>query len=407
MGYTRDAFHGVSWQGLLKIITTLTTAGKIFVLARLLNPVDFGIFSLVAIALGLMESFTETGINTTIVQSAKSVRYFLDTAWVISIFRGFVIGILMILIGFGMKNFYQEEQLISLVAIAAFIPVIKGFINPAIVSLHKDLNFFKDALYKLALVVTDATAAILLALVFHSVWALILGMMVAAIAEVFISFWFFSDRPQFCFIKSRAWEIFHNAKSLNITAILDYTIQNVDNLLIGKLVGTQALGYYANGYSLSQKFNLDFSKSVQHTTFPIFTRMQNQKVRLTKAFLKSTAISLLLFICLSVPLIFFPHLVVTVVLGGEKWLAVEPILPLLAIAGLIQSFTVLSSSLLTAEKEYRWLNLALLTNVVTLIPLLFLLAPRFGLLGGVYAVVLSRVLTLPVSGLGIWKTLRR
>src|SRR5258708_5364169 len=110
MGYTRKALHGVGWNSVLKILSAFVTAVKIFALARLLTPTDFGLFSLVAIAIGLIEATTETGINTTIVQSAKSVHYFLDTAWVIAIFRGLVISIVMIGLGFFMQQFYQEQQ---------------------------------------------------------------------------------------------------------------------------------------------------------------------------------------------------------------------------------------------------------------------------------------------------------
>ena len=85
MGYTKNAISGFSWQTLLKLIQNGLSVIKIFVLARLLSPNDFGMFSLITIALGLVEAFTETGINFTILQSKKSVRYFLDTAWVIAI----------------------------------------------------------------------------------------------------------------------------------------------------------------------------------------------------------------------------------------------------------------------------------------------------------------------------------
>jgi O-antigen/teichoic acid export membrane protein len=403
MGYYQKVLHGVGLETALKIATTVITMLKIFVLARLLIPRDFGLFSLVAIALGLMESLTETGINTTIVQSSKSVSYFLDTAWVIAILRGLVISILMILIGFWMKQYYHEDQLLNLVTLAACIPFIKGFINPAIISLRRDLNFFRDTLYRFSLLVVDAVVAIGFALFFHSTVVFILGMLVASVYEVIISFVLFRNRPRFNYIKSRAQEIFHNAKHLNVTAISNYVIQNVDNLLIGKYVGISDLGIYANGYSLSHKMNSEFSKSIQYATFPIYVKIAGDEKRLEKAFWKSTLNSMAFFIAISLPFIFFPQLIF-VLLPKAKWVGVDLILPRLIIAGLIMSFTILASGPFIARKDYFWFNLHLVLNCVLMIPLIMIGSTRFGLSGAVNAVLFTRLVTLPIVGIGLWKT---
>lgn len=404
MGYARHAIRGVGWNTILKILTAVVTAGKIFVLARLLSPTDFGLFSLVAIALGIIEATTETGINTTILQSKKSVGYFLDTAWVIAIFRGLVISILMILIGFAMQRYYQEQALFFLVSVASFVPFIKGFINPAIIALRKDLRFFQDSVYNFSLVVVDAVFAIIGAFLLHSVFAFIYAMIIAAIFEVGISFFIFRDRPHFHYLANRAREIFANAKGLNISAILSYLVQNVDNLLIGKIVGVTPLGIYANGYSLSHKLNLEFAKSVQHAVFPVYVRITDDAKRLQRAFWRSTGYSLLGITLLSLPLFLFPKTLVTLFLSS-KWDAVVPILRPLLIAGLIQGAITLASNVMIARQQYVWTNLAQFVNVVVLVPLLFILGGQAGLTGAVYAVLISRMCTLPFVGLGIWHAL--
>lgn len=386
----------------------MATAGaaavKIFFLARLLSPHDFGVFSLIAVLIGSLESLTETGINTTIVQSERSIRYFLDTAWVVSILRGLVIAILVLLSGLAMRVIYHEDVLLSLAAVAAFVPFIRGFINPAVVELYKKMFFFRDSLYRLSLVLVDMLAAILFAFVFKSAVAFLLGMMTAALFEVTITFVLFKDKPRFVYIASRAKEIYQNMKSLNLSAALGYGVQNVDNLLVGKVVNTTALGLYAQGYSLSHKFNLELAKSVQHATFPVFSRISKDSIRLRLAFWKSTLTAMAGFTIISLPLILFPHFIVMVILGGGKWSGVEPILPLLAVAGLIQSFVLLSQNVFTAIKSYFWLNVSLLVNLVSLILFILWLAPAGGVMGTVNALVISRLLTFMVVSLGLWQT---
>jgi lipopolysaccharide exporter len=404
MGYSKHAFLGSSWNSLVKVLTIFVTAAKYFLLYRLLTPHDFGLAQYVIIAIGILESFTETGINTTIVQSKKSITYFLDTAWVISILRGLLISILMILSGFWMRNFFHEDGILLLATVASFSPLIKGFINPAVVTLYKDLRFFRNSVYLFSLVFVDAVAAITFAFLFRSVFIFVYAMIVSALFEVVISFLFFTDIPRFNFLKSRAQEIFANARGLNLSAILSYLNENIDNLLVGKVVGTTGLGIYSNGYSLSHKFTLQFAKSVQYGTFPIFVKISDEKKRLQRAFWKSSLVSLGIFAIVSIPFMLFPAFVVQI-FAGDQWGAVVPILRPLVVASLIQSFVAMSTALFTATKNYTWLNGMMFINFVSLVALVVILGSQYGLQGSVWGVLLSRAIVLPFALLGIWSIL--
>ena len=395
--------RGTSWNGLYKILAAAIVLFKTSILARMLSPEDFGVFSLILIALGLMEAMTETGINITILQSKQSVRYFLDTAWVIAIARGFLIGILMILSGFGMRWFYADQQLLLLIGIASLIPVIKGFINPAIVQLQKEFSFFYDSLYRLSLTIFEAIGMIVFVWITDSVLGLIAGIIFAAFAEVIVSFIFFQTRPQFAFISSRAKTIFNNAKGLTLTAALSYIEENVDNLIIGKLLDTGKLGLYDRGYTLTHKV-LEVPRTVYHSTVPVYVQITEDTQRLRKAFLRSSIPTLVAVTGALLPFFFFPETIVEIILG-DQWLAVIPILPLLAVAVWTQTVNVLFRSLLISVKSYRYINGSLLLTVISLIVFLLWLTPLRGLEGAVVSVILSRVLGMPFLFWGIWKAL--
>jgi O-antigen/teichoic acid export membrane protein len=287
MGYTKNAIAGFSWQTILKLATSAMTLVKISILARLLSPTDFGLFSLTAVALGVTESLTQTGINLTIIQAKESIRYFIDTAWVIAIIRGLIIGCVMLVLGWGISNWYQEPALLLLIGVAALVPVIKGFINPAIITLHKDMRFFHDSLYRFSLSFIEALVAVIAGFLLHSVWALVIALIGTAIFEVLISFIFFTDKPRFRYYASRAQVIIRNGKWLGLATILNYLNENADNVILGKIVGTHSLGLYQNSYALSHKVNYDVAKSIHHGVIPIYAKINTQAQRLNPAFYKA------------------------------------------------------------------------------------------------------------------------
>jgi len=406
MGYTKQAMHGFGWQTFLKFVSAALVIGKIAVLSRLLTPEDFGIFAIVAIALGLVEASTQTGVNTTILQSNRSISYYLDTAWVIAIVRGLIIAIVMTVLGFGLSIYYEKESLRFLVAIAALVPLIKGFINPSLILLQKEFLFLREALLKIGLLVAEILVAIVIAFYFHSVLALIVGLIAAALLEVFLSFKLFADRPSFFFRTSRAKEILINAKGLSPAALLSYILDNVDDLIVGKIVGAYQLGLYHNAYSLAHKPHYDMSKALGHSVFPVYTKIVDDRIRLRKAFVKSSLAFMGFAFFVTLPAIIFPTQLVAIVLG-EQWLSVASVLPLLAIAGLLHSGNNLVYNLLMATKRYAILNMHLFFSMITLIGSLIYFVNLNGLIGSGQALLVARGITLPILIFGLYDIFRK
>ena len=405
MGYTKNAVSGFSWNGIVTIATAAVTALKLVFVARLLDQRDFGLFAFVSIALGLTDSITQTGINITIIQAKESIKYFVNTAWVIAIIRGLIIGLLMIALGVGMANFYDENSLTILVAIAAFVPIIKGFINPSIITLQKELRFFRDSVYKFSLVVVEASLAVLLAWQLQSVYALIFSIISAAIFEVIISFVFFKVKPIFEYIPNRAQQIFKETKGLSLSAALSYLSENIDELILGRTLGTNVLGIYHTGYSLSHRPTLGIAQSLSASTFPVFSKINSDIPRLRTAFIKSTlALSGILIIAL-IPLIFFAEPVVRIILG-EKWLSVIPVLPWLAVAGATQALTITCYNLLINLRQYKTMNWHRVISILIFVPILYWASIQYGLLGAGIAWVITRVLGLPVAMYMVIRRLR-
>jgi O-antigen/teichoic acid export membrane protein len=402
MSYFKNALQGFGWQTALKILTALITLLKISILARLLNPDAFGLFSLTVIALGLSEAAAQTGVNITILQSKKSVAYFLDTAWVISIIRGLLIAIWMILIGFGMKFYFDSPQLIILVALASLIPVIKGFINPSIIIMRKNLYFFKDSLYRFVLALAEGLLAILFGFWLKSVEALILSLIGAALIEVLISFSFFDLRPKFRYLKSRASIIFSNAKWLSLSSLLGYLNDNLDDLVLGKMFGTYSLGLYHNAYALTHKANYDLAKSINHGTLPIYTKIANDKKRLLSATFKTFGWSSLLLLMTSSLLILFPQLLVEIILGPQ-WLAAVPMIKWLALAGVVHSLALLGYTFFLATASYKFLNLHQVINLIATISLIIVGGLKAGLIGSIIGLSIGRALALPIIFYGIYQ----
>jgi len=405
MGYTKSAIAGFSWQSALKASTIGLGVIKMMIVARILSPADFGLFSLVTIALGVAEATTETGVNFTIINSEHSVKYFLNTAWVIAIVRGFIIGLLMLVSALFLSDFFDQPSLLLLISMASLVPVIKGFINPGIVSLRKELRFFSESGYHFARLVAETLFAIVLTVVTQNVSALILAMVGAALFEVVISFAFFEMRPHFQYLHSRGKIILGHAKGLSLNALLSYLNENLDNLLIGKITSPYALGLYHNSYSLTHKVTHEFGKSAAHGTFPIFSKLVNQPLRLQRAVWRSTAGTMAVTVLAAVPFLIWPQLIVWVL--GAQWTEAVPLIRILVLAGLLQTFSSLMYSYFVSIQAFALVNWHLASTVIVMAISILVLGSQYGLIGSVSAILISRLITLPIILWGVHRIWQR
>lgn len=395
MGYSQQTLSGFSWQTVLKFVISGITFVKIIILARLLSPTDFGIFSLVAIALGITEAITQTGVNITLLQVKDDLKSYISSAWVISIVRGFFMSLVMIILGFILKSYYNQAQLLPMTTMAALIPVIKGFINPYVISMQKDFKFRKETIYYATLQIFESVASIALALLFQNPWIFIIAMLLSACLEVIMSFALFLHRPRWSYNKTKGTAILKHTRHFSVNALFSYLLENVDNVIVGKILGTSNLGIYQNGYAIGHKVNYDFAKSFNHSALPTFTKIIDDKVRVRRGFIRLLTLTVGLVLVASLPLLLFPDPLVRLALG-DQWLDIIPILPLLVWAGIIQSAVIIHYTVLYALKKVPAINMHLIVSFVMLVPAIIIGSQTLGLYGATLAVLLTRLVCLPL-----------
>ncbi len=406
MGFYKDTVKGVSWVIAQRWVIRGLTFIRIAVLARLLTPSQFGIFGFANISLGLLEIITETWINVFLVQEKGEIDNYLNTAWVISIFRGFLIFLLM-LIGSGpISHFFGSPQSKDMILILSLVPLIRGFINPAIAKMQKLLQFKKEFYFRSVLFVIESLVSVVIALIYRTPVGLAVGVLVGSLFEVFLSMWLFFPRPRLTYQSSLAGIILNRGKWITAAGIFNYLFQNGDNLVVGKMLGAASLGIYDFSYKISSAPISEISDVISRVTFPVYVNISSRLPRLVSAFIKTSLIVSVFSVTLGVFIFIFARPIVLFVLGSG-WLAAVPVLKILSIAGAAKSVTNTIYPFFLATKNQNYITVITLVSLIglgiSIIPLIHL----WGLIGAGLAVIVGAFSTLPVSFYFIFKILHR
>ncbi len=396
MGYFKDTLKGLSWMGGLRGSTRAIAFIKILVLARILSPNEFGLFGIAMLFLSLLEIISETGVNIFLIQEDKNIDSFVDTAWVVSILRGTLIALILFLFSPVVSRFFNSPQSLNVIYLISLTPLIRGFINPAIVKFQKNLLFAKEFVFRLLIYILDASVAVIVALITHSAVSLVYGLLAGAVFEVLASHLFVKPNPKLRFIKDKLKLIVNRGKWITFAGIFNYLFENIDDAVVGRLLNTASLGTYQMAYKVSSLPMTEVSDVIQKVTFPVYTKIAGDKERLKKAFLKSLFSTTLIVLPIGLVLFFFSREVALVLLG-PKWLAVVPVIKALSFFGVVRAVTETTYPLFLSLKKQNYVSLITLFSILGLIITIYPLVKNFGIVGAGFSSLMGALFAVPVT----------
>lgn len=395
MGYTKIAIKGISWMSIFRIITRALSFLKIAVLARVLTPSQFGVFGIASLALAFLEILTETGVNIILIQAKKDIKEYIDSAWVVSIIRGVIISIVIIISSPFIASFFKTPEALGILLLISIVPLIKGFINPAEVKFRKELNFSYEFWFRSFIFLVDSVVVVFFALITHSVYSLVFGLLAGAIVEVIVSFILIKPIPKLKFKSNYLKEIFHKGKWITAYGILNYFSENGDNIIVGRVLGSSALGIYQMAYKISILPISEVSDVISQVVFPVYTKIEGDIERLIKAYLRTIAVIFVGALTIGMLVFLFPTEIVRLILGPQ-WLSAAPVLKILAIYGILRTIAGPSSALFLSRGKQNYVTAMTFIRFLTLIITIYPLVLMYGMIGAGYSALISVLAELPV-----------
>jgi len=397
MGYKKDAIKGFSYLGAFRIVTRIVSFIRTAVIARILSPSQVGVFGIATIVLSFMEILTETGINIFLIQKKEEIDKYISTAWVTSIARGWIIALIIFLWAPFISQFFQIQESLSILQLIAVVPFIRGFINPSIAKFIKDLSFHKEFYYQTSIFFVESLFSIILIFIYPTPLSLVWGLITGAIFEVILSFFLASPRPALLFEFEKLKEVLARGKWLTLTGIFNYLYHNGDDVVVGKLLGTSALGLYGMAYKISMLPISEGSDVIGRVTFPVFTKISDDLPRLKKAYIKSLILIAGLVIPMGSIFYFFPREIIAIILG-EKWLDAAEVLQVLALFGVIRALSISVISPLYALEKQEYITIITLISFTGMAATIIPFVSLWGIVGAGYAALSGTIISLPVIG---------
>jgi len=387
------AIHSIAWVGLSTVIIRILNFSTKIILARLLVPEDFGLLAIGLLAINTIGLFRDFGFGASIIYLKDDSKDHLvaNTAFIMLPIVAIVLFILAYLFAPHIALFYNTTLVEPIIRVLAFTFVISSFGTVPSILLEKELEFKKKILPETVPIVGYACVTIVLAINGYGVWSLVCGQIVSAVLNV-ILLWIVSDwRPTFHFDRTIALKMFGYGKNILAASVVIFFITNLDNGVIGRILGMEALGFYTIAYTISNLPATQITHLVGRVMFPTYSKLQDNKEALGRAYLKTFRMVSMLSIPATLGILIIAPDFIEIVLK-EKWMPAVPALQVLCIFGLFRSIAATTGSIFQATGRPDILFKTSLLQLIITVFLIFLLIDPYGIVGVSWAVTIPIII---------------
>jgi O-antigen/teichoic acid export membrane protein len=370
---------GLRWTGSSQVVQQVLNLGWSVVMAHLLLPSDFGLLAMASVFTGVAYFVLDMGLSTAVIQRPSLEEHQLSSIFWLNVLLGFCLTLLGIASSWPIATFYGDPmvQPVTVLMSCNFLLFSLGTTQNAL--LTRKMEFRILEVRNLGSLLIGSTVSIGFALLGFGVWSLVARVLVASLVGVFL-LWFAADlRIKLHFQWADIQEFIGFSIEVLIANLVGYVGRNADNLLIGRFVGATNLGYYSLAYNLMMFPVQRFTQALVSVLFPTFSRMQEDRETLINAWFKAARLLTVLVAPLMFGLAALTQPFVLVVYG-QKWLQVVPVLQFLSVSGLVLSLAYLDSTLLIALGQSA-LRLKLVSAGVAVSLIAFALGLPFGIVG--------------------------
>jgi lipopolysaccharide exporter len=373
------------------------------IVARLLAPDDYGLFGMAMSALATMSSLTDMGLAVYIIardfESPDEIDVYLNTVWTADLGRRLLLTLLLLAATYPTALFYGDERLCALLPVVALAPLIQGFQNIGLVLYRKRVEFSRIIWYEQTCGFISFLMAILVAVVFRNVWALVAALLGGAFVSTVLSYVFHPYRPRLAFDHRAFRNSFNFGKHMFVVGGMTLVTTTADNIALGRMVGVEVLGIYVLAYGIASLPVGIIGNVASTVMIPAYAELKTEdQSRLGTAVARAFAVcSSLLFVIMLPIFVFSKELIL--VLYGSQWEKAIPILQVLILLGLARGLVHTLSPLMIGANRPDLDAKAKTFEAFLLLVLLYPLIRQWGAMGAAWAGVIVYFVTFLIR---IW-----
>ncbi|TMO67086.1 colanic acid exporter [Pseudoalteromonas aurantia] len=356
-----SALKGVSRVALSTFSKGGLHLAQLIILARYLTPFELGVAAILNLVIGFTQVFGDAGLSNAVIYHTKLTDNQLGQLYVINVTLGLILTISLALLSDPIAVFFAMPLLSELLYVLASVFFIRSLSQQILARLQQKMHFDMIAKVDISAQLTGFLAVVLAVNYEAGIWSLVIGQFVLVVSSSMLLFIVgaqYITRP-----KRIVWSQIKHPVKYGLyqcgEALINFSSAQVDQVLVGKLLGPEKLGVYAYIKDLVFKPALQLiNPIVNKVAFPVMVNFKEGNA-IHGMYLSMLKVLSLINIPLYGLMAAFPEIILEMTFG-EKWIEHSAVLQWLALYMLVISLVNPVGVLLRAVGKVKrafWWNI--------------------------------------------------
>ena len=355
------------------------------ILARILTPADFGLMGMLAVFIGIAQTFVDSGFSSALIRKSDCTQTDYSTVFYYNLAASILVCGILIGVSGLVSSFFSEPRLQLMLQLLAIGVIVNAFGVIQLAILTKAVNFKLQALVSLLASAGSGIIGVLLALQGFGVWSLV-GLSLSRSALTSMLLWRVTGwKPLLTWSRESFQKLFGFGGKLLVSVLMETTFKNLYFVVIGRYFSAAELGYYTRADQFRALPAENLAGIIGRVSYPVLSSIQHDKVQLKRAFQKLLRSTMVLTFMIMMGLAANAKpLVLTQI--GEKWLPAVGYIQMLCFVGMFYPLHTLNLKLLQVQgRSDLFLRLELIKKILA-IPTIII-----GIMFGVRAMIISLI----------------
>ncbi|KAA0565835.1 lipopolysaccharide biosynthesis protein [Bacillus sp. CH30_1T] len=318
-------FNGFLWMLSGNGIQGVSQFLVLIILARLLEPSEFGVVTAAMVVIGFSIIFSSLGVGPAIVQRPVINDNHISTAFNLSVFLGIIFTLSIFSLSGYISSFFRMKELENVLKILSFTFLIQGFYTTALSLLERELQYKTISLINgLAYILGYGLTGILLGLNGYGVYALVIAQIAQETIKLLLITKYQKHNKEIKIRMQAIKELMYFGGGFTVARIFNYLALQGDNLVVGRSLGSEALGIYGRIYQLMALPATLFGQVVDKVLFSAMAKIQTEQDRLKLVYKRGVVLVSMVAIPVSIFAFMFSGEIISVLLGNQWYEAKLP-----------------------------------------------------------------------------------
>ena len=259
-----------------KLLTFLST----MILARLLLPEQFGLVGYCLITIQYLDILNSAGIDNSLIARREKLEEAANAAFVANILLGFVSFGLTWVLAPSAAVFFKTEELIPVLRLMGLNLPLSGLGMVPDALIQRSLRFRTRMLPEISKNLIKGLVSVILAWMGMGVWSLVWGQLAGTAISTVLAWILAGWGPTWRFDAKATYEIATYGFHIVLLEIAGAFRSNVDYLLVGRILGAAALGYYTMSYRIPELIIRSVNVVVGRVSLPVMSMVQKDREEL-------------------------------------------------------------------------------------------------------------------------------